>query len=67
MSIISALIGVDLGRRLKKLGEKWGGGASTLKGVSYTNSLSLRRLAHLRVAESTLSQGGRLAGSPGGP
>lgn len=26
MSIISALIGVDLGRRLKKLGEKWGGG-----------------------------------------
>ena len=24
MSIISALIGVDLGRRLKKLGEKWG-------------------------------------------
>ena len=54
MSIISALIGVDLGRRLKKLGEKWGG-VSTLKGVSYANSLSLRRLAHLRVADLTLS------------
>ena len=67
MSIISALIGVDLGRRLKKLGEKWGGGVSTLKGVSYISSLSLRRVAHLRVADLTLSQGGRLVGSPGGP
>ena len=28
MIMIGALIGVDLGRRLKKLGEKWGGGAS---------------------------------------
>ena len=44
-----------------------GGGVSTLKGVSYINSLSLRRLAHLRVADLTLSQGGRLAGSPGCP
>lgn len=31
MSIISALIGVDLGRRLKKLGEKWGGGSRLSK------------------------------------
>ena len=44
-----------------------GGGASTLKGVSYINSLSLRRLAHLRVADLILSQGRRLAGSPGDP
>ena len=44
-----------------------GGGVSTLKGVSYISSLSLRRLAHLCVAGLTLSQGGRLAGSPSGP
>ena len=44
-----------------------GGGASTLKGVSYINSLSLRRLVHLRVAGLTFSQGGLLTCSPGGP
>jgi len=35
MSIISALIGVDLGRRLKKLGEKWGGGLDSQRRELY--------------------------------
>ena len=39
MSIISALIGVDLGRRLKKLGEKWGGGVSTRESRQAAGSL----------------------------
>lgn len=43
-----------------------GGGVSTLKGVSYVNSLSLWRLAHLCARGLTFSQGGRLACSPGG-
>ena len=45
MSIISALIGVDLGRRLKKLGEKWGGGLDSGEsaGRGFTPELRARR------------------------